>query len=209
MEVAPVQRVAVGRPLATSRSRTTLASETSGAPVSFATMFGASHVDAVAEPASAGIGSATVRPQKHSMPVAAPVQRLPLPVQIPSPVRDALGSSSVPDLLSTHVGHVRDRVTEALPREAVDKVSAVADSMPGLRDSVTGAAAQAIDSGRNHLAAVVDGVNPTRDGAAPHHGSMDAGDLEELARRLYEPLSARLRTELWLDRERSGMLTDR
>ncbi|MEE4022752.1 hypothetical protein V1Y59_06665 [Gordonia sp. PKS22-38] len=143
------------------------------------------------------------------MPSAAPVQRFPLPVQIPSPVRDALGSSSVPDLLGTQAGHLRDRVADALPREAVDKVAAVADSVPGLRDSVTGAASQAIDSGREHLAAVVDGVNPTRDPAAPNQGPMDAGDLEDLARRLYEPLSARLRTELWLDRERSGMLTDR
>jgi len=29
-------------------------------------------------------------------------------------------------------------------------------------------------------------------------------DLDELARRLYDPLSARLRAELWLDRERTG-----
>lgn len=32
-----------------------------------------------------------------------------------------------------------------------------------------------------------------------------AADLEELAARLYEPLSARLRAELWLDRERAGI----
>jgi hypothetical protein len=31
-----------------------------------------------------------------------------------------------------------------------------------------------------------------------------APNLDELARRLYEPLSARLRAELWLDRERTG-----
>lgn len=33
-------------------------------------------------------------------------------------------------------------------------------------------------------------------------------DLDELAERLYEPLSARLRAELWLDRERSGLMVD-
>jgi hypothetical protein len=33
-------------------------------------------------------------------------------------------------------------------------------------------------------------------------------DLDELARRLYEPLTARLRAELWLDRERAGVMTD-
>jgi hypothetical protein len=33
-------------------------------------------------------------------------------------------------------------------------------------------------------------------------------DLDELARVLYEPLSARIRAELWLDRERAGLLTE-
>jgi hypothetical protein len=43
--------------------------------------------------------------------------------------------------------------------------------------------------------------------AAPSHAT--ASDLDELARRLYEPLSARLRAELWLDRERAGLVTER
>jgi hypothetical protein len=33
-------------------------------------------------------------------------------------------------------------------------------------------------------------------------------DLDEMARRLYEPLVARLRAELWLDRERAGVFGD-
>jgi hypothetical protein len=33
-------------------------------------------------------------------------------------------------------------------------------------------------------------------------------DLDEMARRLFEPLSARIRAELWLDRERAGMVLD-
>jgi hypothetical protein len=41
-------------------------------------------------------------------------------------------------------------------------------------------------------------------GAAAPSGA----DLDEMARRLYEPLSAKLRAELWQDRERSGLLTD-
>jgi hypothetical protein len=36
-----------------------------------------------------------------------------------------------------------------------------------------------------------------------------ATDLDEMAKRLYEPLTARLRAELWLDRERAGLVTDR
>ena len=42
--------------------------------------------------------------------------------------------------------------------------------------------------------------------AATAGGGPSARDLDEMARRLYEPLSARIRAELWLDRERSGVL---
>jgi len=47
--------------------------------------------------------------------------------------------------------------------------------------------------------------------AQPQQGAkgMSAAEVEELAKRLYEPLSARLRAELWLDRERAGRTTDR
>ena len=41
-------------------------------------------------------------------------------------------------------------------------------------------------------------------GGAASKSKPTAAELDELAKRLYEPLSARLRTELWLDRERSG-----
>lgn len=40
-------------------------------------------------------------------------------------------------------------------------------------------------------------------------GAPPATDLDEMAKRLYEPLTARLRAELWLDRERAGLVTDR
>ena len=39
---------------------------------------------------------------------------------------------------------------------------------------------------------------------APAPGKPGGPDLDELARRLYAPMSALLRAELWLDRERSG-----
>jgi hypothetical protein len=46
-------------------------------------------------------------------------------------------------------------------------------------------------------------------GGAPGAGGAPAGaDLDEMARRLFEPLSARLRAEFWLDRERAGLMTD-
>jgi hypothetical protein len=42
----------------------------------------------------------------------------------------------------------------------------------------------------------------------PASGGTPTADLDELARRLYEPLTARLRAELWLDRERTGVMSD-
>jgi hypothetical protein len=44
--------------------------------------------------------------------------------------------------------------------------------------------------------------------AAPGAAGAKPPDLDELARRLYEPLTARLRAELWLDRERAGVMSD-
>ena len=48
---------------------------------------------------------------------------------------------------------------------------------------------------------------PAAPAAAPAPAS--AAELDEMAKRLYEPLSARLRAELWLDRERAGLVTER
>jgi hypothetical protein len=52
-------------------------------------------------------------------------------------------------------------------------------------------------------AASVAGAAPA---AAAGHGG--GGDVDELVNRLYDPLAARLRAELWLDRERAGVLMD-
>jgi len=49
----------------------------------------------------------------------------------------------------------------------------------------------------------VSGAAPT-----PAAAATPSTDLDEMARRLYEPLSARLRAELWLDRERAGVMSD-
>ena len=45
-------------------------------------------------------------------------------------------------------------------------------------------------------------------GGASAGGAPAGADLDEMARRLFEPLSARLRAEFWLDRERAGLMTD-
>ena len=44
--------------------------------------------------------------------------------------------------------------------------------------------------------------------ASPGASAPGGGDVEELVNRIYDPLAARLRTELWLDRERAGVLMD-
>jgi hypothetical protein len=44
--------------------------------------------------------------------------------------------------------------------------------------------------------------------AGPDAMGSSGGNLDEMARRLYEPLAARLREELWLDRERAGWMSD-
>jgi hypothetical protein len=49
---------------------------------------------------------------------------------------------------------------------------------------------------------------PVPSSAAPAASGTKTADLDELARRLYEPLTARLRAELWLDRERAGVTSD-
>ena len=48
---------------------------------------------------------------------------------------------------------------------------------------------------------------PLSGGPGPAGGEVGA-NLDEMARRLYEPLAARLREELWLDRERAGLMSD-
>jgi hypothetical protein len=50
-------------------------------------------------------------------------------------------------------------------------------------------------------------AQPQHPAAAPKAAT--AAEIEELAKRLYEPLTAKLRAELWLDRERAGRVTDR
>lgn len=52
--------------------------------------------------------------------------------------------------------------------------------------------------------------SPAEPSSAPAGGSGTAAgvDIEDLARRLFDPLSARLRAELWLDRERAGLIAD-
>jgi hypothetical protein len=49
---------------------------------------------------------------------------------------------------------------------------------------------------------------PAAQGAASPGGTRSEGEMEELARRLYEHIGTRLRAELLVERERAGMVTD-
>lgn len=51
-------------------------------------------------------------------------------------------------------------------------------------------------------------ATPTVSSAPAGPGPAPGGDVDELVNRLYDPLAARLRAELWLDRERAGVLMD-
>ena len=83
-----------------------------------------------------------------------------------------------------------DQVSEAAGGLALGREPAAASgagsAISGAVGAVTGAAGAA--------AAAAAGALPT--------------DLDELARRLFDPLSARIASELLLDRERAGMITD-
>ena len=70
---------------------------------------------------------------------------------------------------------------------------------------------QRADEGGGEAAAAPAPDTPSAAGVATALGSTSpapakpgGADLDELARRLYAPMSALLRAELWLDRERSG-----
>ncbi|OLL18678.1 hypothetical protein BKE56_000815 [Rhodococcus sp. M8] len=45
-------------------------------------------------------------------------------------------------------------------------------------------------------------------GTAPPTGPLAGMNIDDLANRLYEPIVTRIKTELWLDRERTGLLAD-
>ena len=111
----------------------------------------------------------------------------------------------------------------APPVSADPPAMAVSGRTVGLAEMFAMAAAQSSDGGATiqrsaetevQLAADPPAAAPAAAPSAAPAGPagpaapMNGAELEEMARRLYEPLTARLRAELWQDRERSGLLTD-
>jgi hypothetical protein len=84
------------------------------------------------------------------------------------------------------------------------ETGAAADGFTSVQlQSADSAAAPSEPAGETAPSAPASSVAP-----APAAAGTQATDLDEMARRLYEPLSARLRAELWLDRERAGVMSD-
>lgn len=75
-------------------------------------------------------------------------------------------------------------------------------------DSVQSAAGGVAGAAQNAVATAAGAAGGAVAGAAGAAANALPTDLDELARRLFDPLSARLKSELWLDRERAGMVTD-
>jgi hypothetical protein len=92
--------------------------------------------------------------------------------------------------------------------------SSIGGAIPGVSDAMrmvggaarmTGAAVTGASEATHHAAdADLGGGVAAEDGAT----GLDATDLDELARRLYDRLRSRLRIELLVDRERAGLLVD-
>ncbi len=97
-----------------------------------------------------------------------------------------------------------DAVRESGAAQSISDAVGGSDIARATSEAVTGTAESLSDTVARHAAPVMGAARAVGAGSPA-----SAEDLEELARQLYEPLSARLRTELWLDRERSGLLTDR
>jgi hypothetical protein len=79
---------------------------------------------------------------------------------------------------------------------AVDQATTTASSAAGAVTDAVGHAANAVGG----AAAGAAGAAAQAAGAAP--------STDELVRRLFDPLAARLKAELRLDRERAGFVTD-
>jgi len=104
-------------------------------------------------------------------------------------------------------GGLADRVGDAVD-DAASTAGRAVDSAGGAARGLMTAAGDAASGTANDVAAGVAGAAAGVAGAAAGAAGALPTDLNELARRLFDPMSERFKTELWLDRERAGMITD-
>ena len=164
-------------------------------------------------------------PSLPSVPSLPSLPNLPsLPSGLPSiPSLPGLpsGLPSMPNLPDLPAfDHLRDRAESAATGalgQATDMASSAVDTATGAvgnaLDTAQGAVGTAIDSAQGAVGGAVDtakgavgGAVDAAKGAAS--GALAATSTDELVRRLFDPLAARLKAELRLDRERAGFVTD-
>ncbi len=142
-------------------------------------------------------------------PVAPAVQPSPAISSAPEPLVQLLadtGASQPPQVGSTTASSSRTvGFAEIFALVTGDGPAAEPGDLPLQRDIAAAPAPAAIEV---QLADAAPASAPSASSAPAAPGGSAGGDIEEMARRLYEPLSARLRAELWQDRERAGLLTD-
>ena len=165
-------------------------------------------------PGSLGLqGFSAAAPIGAAQPISDPVATPPAMVQ-----RHVENSSS-----SSGGGSLGGSTTFSTPAPADDSASAISARTVGLAEMFALAAGQESDGPSVQRStdtevqlAPADSPTPAPSaspapaaGAAAGPAAPPSGaELEEMARRLYDPLTARLRAELWQDRERAGLLTD-
>jgi len=179
-------------------------------------------------PRSHSAPSATTRPEAHDVPgataIPATVQRdvLVQPAVLPAP-RMSLASdagSAVPAQASAEVRHAdagsgavaagiahRDAdgsVVFALPTSSAPSPN-VQRAVPPGDTAVDSPPEKPVD---RPLPAPASAAPPTPTHSITADRPGGALDIDDLARRLYDPLAARLKAELRLDRERAGVITD-
>ncbi len=104
-------------------------------------------------------------------------------------------------------GGVADRAGAAVDDAASAAQGAVGGAVDSVSNAASGAQAAAGDAVSGAAGAVAGAAGAVGGAVAGAAGALPT-DLDELARRLFDPLSARFKSELWLDRERAGMVTD-
>lgn len=168
---------------------------------------------------AAGQSTRTLLPESHrtSMAPVAPPAGLP-PVQrgtaarLPDPgaaaiaagvaSRDADGSVVFRSLLDDAMSSGKEAASSAASNAIADARSTATDAASSALTSATSAAKGAVSSAASTVASAAGLPAPAGAGTSP------PADLDDLARKLYDRLRFRLTTELRLDRERSGCVTD-
>jgi len=149
------------------------------------------------------LGAATASGRGVSGRASVPAPSVTTSWTAPPGVAGHAGSTEVvlPPATGPAVQRAEDAAATADPDTAAPDLPPAPETSTGEAPAVAGGSGE--DSAP--LAAGPPSGGPAHPGAGgPPSAGAAASQLDELARRLYEPITARLRAELWLDRERTG-----